>query len=418
MSAWFRTLSSLSGSLVILLVLAGSGEAGVLDASWTAPTTNTDGSDLTDLLKYRVYYGTGASPCLGPTFVEVASPSATPPANQTVSVRLTGLVSGTTYNVAVTAIDAGGNQSACSTPASAVAQVDFTVSPTGMVSFGSVTVGSSTTRVFTVQGTRAGTVTGTATVPSPFSIVSGSPFNLSGTGSALVAVRFAPTSPVNANANLRFIADGDTITRLVTGIGVLVDLAPPSVSINAPTLNPTFLTTNPSLALGGTASDNVGVTQVTWASDRGGSGTAVGAASWTVAAVDLAAGPNVLTVTARDAANNFGTGTLTVTLMLFSDNPIASYSTLIKAAHLTELRTAVNGLRAARGLAAFPWTDPALAPGTLVRLIHVTELRAALDQAYQAAGRPLPVYTDQTLTAGMAVKGIHLGELRSAVGAP
>jgi len=32
----------------VLLVTAPTG-AGVLDASWTAPTTNTDGSPLTDL---------------------------------------------------------------------------------------------------------------------------------------------------------------------------------------------------------------------------------------------------------------------------------------------------------------------------------------------------------------------------------
>ena len=35
------------------------------------------------------------------------------------------------------------------------------------------------------------------------------------------------------------------------------------------------VTTTP-LSIGGTASDNVGVTQVTWVNDRGGSGTATG----------------------------------------------------------------------------------------------------------------------------------------------
>jgi len=31
------------------------------DVSWTAPTTNTNGSALTDLAGYRIYYGTSAS---------------------------------------------------------------------------------------------------------------------------------------------------------------------------------------------------------------------------------------------------------------------------------------------------------------------------------------------------------------------
>ena len=67
------------------------------------------------------------------------------------------------------------------------------------------------------------------------------------------------------------------------------------------------------LTLGGTASDNVGVTQVTWANDRGGSGTATGTTSWSVSGIVLASGANVLTVTARDAAGNTSTDTLTVT---------------------------------------------------------------------------------------------------------
>ena len=55
------------------------------------------------------------------------------------------------------------------------------------------------------------------------------------------------------------------------------------------------------------------MTQVTWANDRGGSGTATGTTSWSAASVALLSGANVLTVTARDAAGNTSTDTLTVT---------------------------------------------------------------------------------------------------------
>ena len=67
------------------------------------------------------------------------------------------------------------------------------------------------------------------------------------------------------------------------------------------------------LSLGGTASDNVGVTQVSWSNDRGGSGTAIGTATWTASGIALQSGANVITVTARDAAGNTSTDTLTVT---------------------------------------------------------------------------------------------------------
>src|SRR5256886_4892794 len=93
----------------VLLVAAPTG-AGVLDASWTAPTTNTDGSSLADLASYRVYYSTSATPCPGPTFFSVASSTTTPPANQTVNFRLTGLTTGSIYNVSITALDTGGNE--------------------------------------------------------------------------------------------------------------------------------------------------------------------------------------------------------------------------------------------------------------------------------------------------------------------
>ena len=96
-----------------ILVVASSGHAGVLTASWTAPTTNTDGSALTDLALYRVYYDTSDSPCPGSTFVEVAAPESNPPPDETVSFQLTGLTTALIYSVSVTAVDTGGNESAC-----------------------------------------------------------------------------------------------------------------------------------------------------------------------------------------------------------------------------------------------------------------------------------------------------------------
>ena len=42
-------------------------------------------------------------------------------------------------------------------------------------------------------------------------------------------------------------------------------------------------------------------------------GTATGTTSWSVGGITLQSGVNVITVTARDAANNTGTDTLTVT---------------------------------------------------------------------------------------------------------
>lgn len=345
--------------------------------------------------------------------------------------------------------------------------------------------------------------------------MSGSPFTLSGQGaSQSITVRFAPTSAAIASVNVSFIADGDTTSRLVTGTGTSVpDTTAPTATITTPTSNPTYSTTSASVTLGGTASDNVGVTQVTWANNRGGSGTAGGTGTWTANGIVLQPGANVITVTARDAANNTGTDSVTVTMtdgtppsvtitsptsnptlsasnasltiggsasdafgvtqvtwannrggsgtasgttswtangiallsgtnvltvtardaagntatdtltvtltgnFTFTEDPLIAQSSIIRAVHVTELRTAINNARTARGLAPFTWTDATLtAGGSLVRAIHLIELRTALNQAYQAAGRQVPTYSEASVAAGATtIKASHLNELRSAL---
>ena len=197
------------------------------------------------------------------------------------------------------------------------------------------------------------------------------------------------------------------------------DTIPPTVAITSPTSGSTYSTSNPLLTLGGTASDSIGVTQVTWRNGRGGSGTASGTTSWTASGIVVQVGTNELTVTARDAAGNIATTGLTVTLapFTFTDDPLTVQSTPIQAVHIVELRAAIDIVRMVRGLATFDWTDPALtARTTPVSVMHLVELRTALNEAYQAAGRTLPTYTDLTLVAGVTViKALHLNELRTAV---
>src|SRR5204863_8873884 len=83
-----------------------------------------------------------------------------------------------------------------------------------------------------------------------------------------------------------------------------------TVAITTATASSTHRSSLASVSLGATAS---AATQVTWANDRGGSGTATGTTSWTAGGIVLQAGANVLTVTARDAAGTIATRTMTVT---------------------------------------------------------------------------------------------------------
>ena len=101
----------------------------------------------------------------------------------------------------------------------------------------------------------------------------------------------------------------------------------------------------------------------------------------------------------------------------FTDDPLVAGTTVIKAVHITELRSRIDALRSRFNLQTYAWTDAGLAAGTVVRAVHVTELRNALAQAYTAAGRTQqPAYTDPVLTPqSTVVKAAHIQELRTAV---
>ena len=101
----------------------------------------------------------------------------------------------------------------------------------------------------------------------------------------------------------------------------------------------------------------------------------------------------------------------------FTDDPLVPGVTPVRAVHLLELRSRIDGLRLRAGLPAFGWTDAKIEPGvTPARAVHLLELRSALGAAYAAAGRPAPGHTDAAVKPGAtAMRALQLQELRSAV---
>jgi hypothetical protein len=164
---------------------------------------------------------------------QMAAPSSTPGSGETVSFKLTGLKGGANYLVSVTAVDSSGNESACSSASGAPARSSVSVAPAGGINFGSVSVGASVDQTLLVQNIVGGTINGSVSVPAPFSVVSGSPFTLAGLNATqTVTVRFSPTSAANAGANMTIAADGETISRSVSGVGL------GTVSLTSLTANP------------------------------------------------------------------------------------------------------------------------------------------------------------------------------------
>jgi len=119
--------------------------------------------------------------------------------------------------------------------------------------FGSVQVGNTADRSFTVQNTGGGTLSGGASVPAPFSIVSGGTYSLLAGATWTVTVRYSPTATGTHNQTVTFTGAGGA-NRPVSGTGVPPSTAP-TITTPSPLPSGTVGTayTQTLVASGGTA---------------------------------------------------------------------------------------------------------------------------------------------------------------------
>lgn len=94
------------GTEAVAPISSGSGSGtGVATLAWNAPTTNADGSTLTDLAGYKIYFG--VTPGVYTKSIDVGSNTTHQVSNLTV---------GTTYYFTVTAYNTAGIESNYATP--------------------------------------------------------------------------------------------------------------------------------------------------------------------------------------------------------------------------------------------------------------------------------------------------------------
>jgi Concanavalin A-like lectin/glucanases superfamily/Bacterial Ig domain len=125
--------------------------------------------------------------------------------------------------------------------------------------FASVTVGATSDLTLTVQNSGGSTLSGTASVPVPFSIVAGGTYSLGASQSQTVTVRFSPSAVGNTNGTVTFTGAGGA-NATVSGIGAAItDPTPPTVTLTGPANG---VTVSNKLIMTATASDNVGVLAV------------------------------------------------------------------------------------------------------------------------------------------------------------
>ena len=194
----------------------------------------------------------------------------------------------------------------------------------------------------------------------------------------------------------------------------------PSAGLIAPTNLVAIATSTTNISLTWNAVTNAASYQVFRSSNNGGYaqvGTPSGAA-FNDTVTNINPTTYLYRVQAVDASNNVGpqSNIGLATTIVFTDDPLTSGLTFIKATHIAQLRIAVDAVRSAAGLAAATYTYPATA-GTVPHAFDITELRTALDAARNAIfGASGLVYTDSTITPGVTtMKTAHIQELRSGV---
>lgn len=110
--------------------------------------------------------------------------------------------------------------------------------------------------------------------------------------------------------------------------------------------------------------------------------------------------------------------TTDATIVSYAEDPATA--TLIKAAHITELRTAINAVRSLAGQSAGSWTHTGLAAGDLIYADDVRDLRSKLNDALVALNLQTSSYTDNTIVSyaddpltATVFKAVHIRELRT-----
>jgi RHS repeat-associated protein len=120
----------------------------------------------------------------------------------------------------------------------------------------------------------------------------------------------------------------------------------------------------------------------------------------------------------NNCVSNYSNLALGTTITFATDPTITTSVTTAKAAHITELRTAVNAVRALANLPQGSWTNGTItAAVTTISKDDIRDLRDELDEALQALTITTSAYSETINGApnGTQIKAVHINELRQRV---
>ena len=105
------------------------------------------------------------------------------------------------------------------------------------------------------------------------------------------------------------------------------------------------------------------------------------------------------------------------TAISFTDDTLVIHDTIIRAAHINELRQAIDAVRATANRSTANWGGSVVAGSTEIQATHIRDMRTNLDEARSALGLSQCFYTETTLEALRAslIKKDHIDQLRTCV---
>jgi hypothetical protein len=262
---------------LVFLLTQGQVHAGQATLSWVAPSTNQDGTPLTDLAGYKIYYGTASG-----NYTQNVD------AGNVTTYTLTNLTDGQTYYLVATAYNTARFESSYSNEVSktipALTALSVTKAGTGSGTVTSAPAGISCGAdcAETYNSGTSVTLTASSDASSTFTAWSGA---CTGTGSCSVAMNAAKT--VTATFN---------------------DTKAPDLTIS--TISDGSWTNNETLNISGTVNDNMGIQALTLTIN--GTLVTVNPDGTFSHAITLKVGPNAITTIASDLAGLQATDARTI----------------------------------------------------------------------------------------------------------
>lgn len=212
---------------------------------------------------------------------------------------------------------------------------------------------------------------------------------------------------------------GDYTVTVTDGSGCTGTSAPTTVTVIPPAPNSLIATAvtatrvDLSWSFSGTA-DSFEIDR----RSSGGGGYITIASTTTLAFSDMTATPNNAYLYRVRAVNSGVTSNTSnsdlATTVIFTDDPLIAGQTVMKAQHITQLRTAVNAVRTTAGLSPATFTDSSLV-NVAAKAVHIEELRTALAAARSALALGAVSYGDPPPLAGLRIKRAHIEEIRGGV---